>query len=264
MFGMPPMFGMNMGPYGAALGFPPMGMMGFPPGMAFPGMAPPVSLLPENERCTVRCTNVPDKFTEKDLFAHFKGFGRIVSIKAMPAEKDETGRLVKECLVQYTHANMAQRCIASPAAVLNNRFIKVLLSDVNIQAVESKPSDSDQVEAYSGGADHLATDGSSSASDAPAQTIEGASENSASAMAAESASSSSSSAGQAAAAAATSADGAAAQAPSAASSAAVIQAEKEAAVRKKFEETKALRDENDKKAREKEATISVRFISRTS
>jgi len=262
MFGMPPMFGMNMGPYGAALGFPPMGMMppmGFPPGMAFPGIAPPGPLLPENERCTVRCTNVPDKFTEKDLFAHFKGFGRIVSIKAMPAEKDETGRLVKECLVQYTQANMAQRCIASPAAVLNNRFIKVLLSDVNIQAVENKPSDSDQVEAYSGGADN-ATDGLSSASEAP--RTQGDTSEAASASA-DSASSSSSSAGQAvpAAAAGAAADGAAAQAPSTASAAAAIQAEKEAAVRQKFEETKALRDENDKKVREKEATISVCFIA---
>jgi hypothetical protein len=148
---------------------------------------------------------------------------------------------------------MAQRCIASPAAVLNNRFIKVLLSDVNIQAVENKPSESDQVEAYSGGADN-ATDGLSSASEAPTTQCD------TSEAASASASSSSSSAGQAAPAAAAAADGAAAQAPSTASAAAAIQAEKEAAVRKKFEETKALRDENDKKVLEKETTISVCFI----
>ncbi len=47
---------------------------------------PAVKNLPENERCTLRCTSIPVHITEEDLKAHFESFGHVVELQVSPME----------------------------------------------------------------------------------------------------------------------------------------------------------------------------------
>lgn len=103
-------------------------------GLIFDG----VSVNHGEESCTVRCTGIPHNVQEKDLFRHFKAFGRIASLKLlrhMGSQGNETGdgrKVYNECYVQFIDPSNAKKCVIAPSAVLNNRYIKVHLSNTNI------------------------------------------------------------------------------------------------------------------------------------
>jgi RNA recognition motif-containing protein len=100
--------------------------------------------LPENERCTLRCTGIPTYVKEEDLKVHFEAFGHVVELQLSPmATNDqhdkgdgdggsEKKRTYNECLVQFFSAQNAKKCFTSPSPVLNNRFIHLHMSKFNI------------------------------------------------------------------------------------------------------------------------------------
>ncbi len=99
--------------------------------------------LPENERCTLRCTGIPAYVKEEDLKNHFKAFGHVVELQisqmvntdSQQLDDDGNGEKKKsynECLVQFYSAANAKKCFTSPSPVLNNRFIHVHMSKFNI------------------------------------------------------------------------------------------------------------------------------------
>jgi hypothetical protein len=92
------------------------------------------SSLPEHERCTLKCNGIPQYVKDADLMGHFKAFGRVVELQLIELEgavKDGEKKY-NECLVQFSSAQEAGKCLRSPTAVLNNRFIHVLESPFNI------------------------------------------------------------------------------------------------------------------------------------
>jgi hypothetical protein len=88
------------------------------------------NFLPENERCTLKCTGLPQTAKEADLRTHFKSFGRVVELQLIEAEGDK--KQYNDCLVQFGTAFEAKKCCNSPTAVLNNRFVRVMFSNFNI------------------------------------------------------------------------------------------------------------------------------------
>lgn len=114
---------------------------------------PAVKSLPENERCTLRCTSIPVHVTEEDLKAHFESFGHVVELQVSPMEGNgnnnledddtEDGKKKKkqanECLVQFYSAANARRCLTSEVPVLNNRFIFIYQSHFNIIPPQDVP-----------------------------------------------------------------------------------------------------------------------------
>ena len=102
--------------------------------------------LPENERCTLRCTGIPTTVKEEDIRAHFEAFGHIVKLEIAAMEDHHTNnnyqkqddspeekkKTYNECLVQFYSAANAKKCLNSQAPVLNNRFIRIYLSNFNI------------------------------------------------------------------------------------------------------------------------------------
>ena len=86
--------------------------------------------LPENEKCTLKCTGLPQTAKEADLRVHFKTFGRVVELQLIEAEGDK--KQYNDCLVQFGTAFEAKKCCNSPTAVLNNRFVRVMFSNFNI------------------------------------------------------------------------------------------------------------------------------------
>ena len=91
--------------------------------------------LPEDECCTLKCTGIPPKVNIDELKKHFKTFGRVIEIqiKEAPIDKNDPEKKVyNECLVQFASAVDAKKCLNSPTAVLNNRFIKLNQSNFNI------------------------------------------------------------------------------------------------------------------------------------
>lgn len=114
---------------------------------------PAVKSLPENERCTLRCTSIPVHVTEDDLKAHFESFGHVVELQVSPMEGNgnnnpedddtEDGKKKKkqanECLVQFYSAANARRCLTSEVPVLNNRFIFIYQSHFNIIPPQDVP-----------------------------------------------------------------------------------------------------------------------------
>lgn len=110
------------------------------------------NLLPESERCTLRCTGIPSYVKEEDLKAHFESFGHVVELQvtdmnektnatntpaaieneSAAAGKDEKKKVYNECLVQFYSAPNAKKCLNSPVPVLSNRFIHLHQSHFNI------------------------------------------------------------------------------------------------------------------------------------
>ena len=70
--------------------------------------------------------------TEEDLRNHFKAFGRVVELQIIGTEGSGEKKAYNECLVQMGTAQDAKKCLNSPSAVLNNRFVKVMYSTFNI------------------------------------------------------------------------------------------------------------------------------------
>lgn len=89
-----------------------------------------VSTLLEHERCTLKCTGLPQHVKEGDLRKHFMAFGRVVELQLIENEGDKKG--YNECLVQMGSAFEAKKCLNSPSAVLNNRFVRLMHSVFNI------------------------------------------------------------------------------------------------------------------------------------
>lgn len=102
--------------------------------------------LPENERCTLRCTKIRHYITDAALKAHFESFGHVVEMRVNQMNGRDNGEDVtasaedgasekqpdKECLVQFYSAANAKKCYNSPIPVVNNRFIVVQFSHFNI------------------------------------------------------------------------------------------------------------------------------------
>jgi hypothetical protein len=81
---------------------------------------------------------------------HFKVFGRVVELQLIELEgvvKDGEKKY-NECLVQFSSAQEAGKCLRSPTAVLNNRFIHVIESSFNIVPFADVPPPRDD-ELYS-------------------------------------------------------------------------------------------------------------------
>lgn len=107
-------------------------------------------IVPENDRCTVRCTGVPTKIDEQEVLAHFRSFGKVLcfrKIAAPPAMEDK--KTYNEFLFQFDEHDAAHRCVNSPKPVLDNRFIRlnlvhfnlVQLADVSTYIAEGKEVD---------------------------------------------------------------------------------------------------------------------------
>ena len=92
------------------------------------------NFLSEHEKCTLKCTGLPLKVTEADLRNHFKAFGRVVELQLIETDSvaGSEKKSYNECLVQMGTAQDAKKCLNSPSAVLNNRFVKVMYSTFNI------------------------------------------------------------------------------------------------------------------------------------
>lgn len=116
-----------------------------------------VKNLPENERCTLRCTSIPVTVTEEELRAHFESFGHVVELQISPMEQNnnnhgnngdgEEGDEKKkkpsnECLVQFYSASNARKCLTSATPVLSNRFIFIYQSHFNIVPPHDVPKPS--------------------------------------------------------------------------------------------------------------------------
>jgi hypothetical protein len=90
--------------------------------------------------------------------AHFRGFGRVVELQLIVTAPDSAAdgrpsqdkgaddndgdkdrKSYNECLVQFATAQDAKKCLNSPTAVLNNRFIRVLYSTFNIVPLSDVP-----------------------------------------------------------------------------------------------------------------------------
>lgn len=90
-------------------------------------------VVPENDRCTVRCTGVPTKVDEQEVLVHFKTFGKVIcfrKIAAPPAMEDK--KTYNEYLFQLEEHEQAHRCVNSPKPVLDNRFIRLHLVHFNL------------------------------------------------------------------------------------------------------------------------------------
>jgi hypothetical protein len=108
------------------------------------------SNLPEHERCTLKCNGIPQYVKDADLMGHFKAFGRVVELQLIELEvavKDGEKKY-NECLVQFSSAQESGKCLRSPTAVLNNRFIHVLESPFNIVPFADVPPPTEE-ELYS-------------------------------------------------------------------------------------------------------------------
>jgi hypothetical protein len=99
------------------------------------------SLLLEHEKCTLKCSGIPQSVKAADLMGHFKASGRVVELQLIEigggAAVDASGterkeKSYNECLVQFGSAQDARKCLNSPSAVLNNRFIRIIYSPFNI------------------------------------------------------------------------------------------------------------------------------------
>jgi RNA recognition motif-containing protein len=98
-------------------------------------------LVAEPERCTVRCTGVPTKVEEHELLAHFKTFGKVIGIRKIPAAPaTEDKKTYNEFFIQYFQHNDAQKCINSPKSVLDNRFIRLHMSNFNLIQLADVPT----------------------------------------------------------------------------------------------------------------------------
>jgi hypothetical protein len=106
--------------------------------------------LPENERCTLRCSGIPVHAKEEDLKAHFESFGYVVELQISPMSADkpsdvkegdsaEKKKVYNECLVQFYSAPNAKKCFSSTIPVLNNRFIHLHMSHFNIIPPQDVP-----------------------------------------------------------------------------------------------------------------------------
>ena len=99
-----------------------------------PGILDGVPVPHGAESHTVRCTGIPQNVQEKDLFKHFKAFGRIASLKLLRhgGDNNDGRKVYNECCVQFIDPTNAKKCVIAPSAVLNNRYIKVFLSNLNV------------------------------------------------------------------------------------------------------------------------------------
>jgi hypothetical protein len=111
-------------------------------------------LLPEHERCTLKCSGVPHYVTEQDIRSHFEAFGFVVELQIVSptpssledsstaggAGADGRKKVYNECLVQFYSAANAKKCFTSPLPVLNNRFIHLHVSTFNITPVTDVPT----------------------------------------------------------------------------------------------------------------------------
>ena len=98
-------------------------------------------IVPENDRCTVRCTGVPTKIDENEVLAHFKSFGKVLCFKkiaAPPAMEDK--KTYNEFLFQFDEHDAAHRCVNSPKPVLDNRFIRLNLVHFNLVQLADIPN----------------------------------------------------------------------------------------------------------------------------
>ena len=80
-------------------------------------------------KCTVRCVGVPPHTKESSLFRHFRQYGTVVKMEYIDESK---GTWRFGILVQFLSAKTAQKCLASPSAVLNNRHVSLALADINL------------------------------------------------------------------------------------------------------------------------------------
>lgn len=104
--------------------------------------SPPEGSDPPPEATTILCTGVPHFVKETALFQHFKQFGIVVALRilrfpfaAAGADGEahgDTKRVYNEAYIQYATAAQAQKCVSSPKSVLDNRFIKVFISNLCI------------------------------------------------------------------------------------------------------------------------------------
>jgi len=104
-------------------------------------------LLPEHERCTLKCSGIPHYVTEQDIRTHFEAFGYVVELQIVspPSSEDNLTvdgkkKVYNECLVQFYSAANAKKCFTSPLPVLNNRFIHLHVSTFNITPVTDVPT----------------------------------------------------------------------------------------------------------------------------
>jgi hypothetical protein len=116
-----------------------------------------VSSLSDEEQCTLKCSGIPSYIKEEELRSHFKSFGRVVELQLNDLNSVNTtevnvtdppnnSKQYNECLIQFSSAPDAKKCLNSPAAVLNNRFIKVNQSLFNIIPIGDVPEPTQEEE----------------------------------------------------------------------------------------------------------------------
>jgi hypothetical protein len=109
----------------------------------------PQFTLPEEERCTLRMTGIPQDISEDELKQFCRAYGRVVVLQLnvneagapMAAEENQqpAKRVYNDCLVQYSNSTEASKLFHSPTAPRGNRFIKIFTVDFNIIPLSDVP-----------------------------------------------------------------------------------------------------------------------------
>jgi hypothetical protein len=124
--------------------------------------SPPEDSESTQEPTTILCTGVPHFVKEMALFQHFKQFGIVVALRILrfpftapgpETEAHHEKKVYNEAYIQYATAAQAQKCVNSPKSVLDNRFIKVFISNLSIidpakAAAVSAPRGSDAAKEF--------------------------------------------------------------------------------------------------------------------
>jgi hypothetical protein len=122
--------------------------------------------LPEAERCTLKITGIPHYISDSDIRAHCDAFGYVVQMQwsapvlsaanttevvgeaevgADGSKQTQQKKTNRECLVQFYSAANAKKCFSSPKSVLDNRFINIRQSFVNLIPPTDVPYPGDDV-----------------------------------------------------------------------------------------------------------------------
>jgi RNA recognition motif-containing protein len=100
----------------------------------------------DDEKRTLRCTGIPPYVQDSDLIAHFVNFGDITELlyinlaENANSSNEGSGKMYNECLVQFFSAESAKKCLKSPTAVLQNRYIKLFWAPQNIISINKIPA----------------------------------------------------------------------------------------------------------------------------
>lgn len=103
--------------------------------------------MPMLERRTIRCTGIPQKMNIGKIVTHFMKFGRLVRYLVKVDEQSSIQRGItdpereyNQFLGLFSSHEEARDCLSSPEAIGNNRFIRTMWADANLE--EEVPGDS--------------------------------------------------------------------------------------------------------------------------